>query len=145
MRSDGLQNPLEGSAKLHGLPRGQADGIIIDAVEGVVNDDAGAVIPLGDHAKRAEVKKVEEVLDELIGEEDPLSLLHKGDDLLLEEGQVFSGGLVGASVLAASSLSCVHAGAVVKGTKGHGGGGDPAAGQSGGGAGQNQREGGNPG
>lgn len=62
----------------------------------VVNaDDTGVAIPLGDHAKRVEVKKVKEVLDELIGAEDPLSLLHKRDDLLLEEGQVFCGGLVG--------------------------------------------------
>ena len=106
----------------------------------------GVAILLGqDHAKRAEVKNVEEVFDDkLIREEDPLSLLHKGDDCHLEEGQMFSGGLVGALVLAVSSLYCVH-GAVVKGTEGHGGRGDPAAGQSGWGASQNQREGGNPG
>ena len=99
-----------------------------------------------DHAKRAEVKNVEEVFnEELIGEEDPLSLLHKGDNRCLEEGQMFIGGLlVKASVLAVSSLYCVH-GAVVKGTEGHGGRGDPAAGQSSWGASQNQREGGNPG
>jgi hypothetical protein len=50
---------------------------------------------LGDHAQRAEAK-VGEVLDKLVGEEDPLSLLHNGDDLFLEKGQVFSGRLVGA-------------------------------------------------
>ena len=108
--------------------------------------DMRVAILLGwDHAKRAEVKSVEEVFDEeLTGEEDPLSLLHKGDNRRLEEGQMFSGGLVGALVLAVSSLYCVH-GAVVKGAEGHGGRGDPAAGQSGGGVSQNQREGGNPG
>ena len=52
--------------------------------------------------------------------------------------------LVKASVLAVSSVYCVH-GAVVKGTEGHGGRGDPAAGQSSWGASQNQREGGNHG
>ena len=44
----------------------------------LVNDDVGVAILLGDHAKRAEVKNVEEVFDDkLIGEEDPLSILHK--------------------------------------------------------------------
>jgi hypothetical protein len=44
----------------------------------LVNDDVGVAILLGDHAKRAEVKNNEEVFDDkLIGEEDPLSILHK--------------------------------------------------------------------
>jgi hypothetical protein len=65
----------------------------------LVNDDVGVAILLGDHAKRAEVKNVEEVFDDkLIGEEDPLSILHKGDDCLVEEGQMFSGGLVAGSL-----------------------------------------------
>jgi hypothetical protein len=72
-------------------------------VEGVVDDDAWAAITLGDHAKRAEAK-VGEVLDELIGEEDPLSLLHEGDDLLLKEVQVFGGRLVGAPGLGGIKL-----------------------------------------
>jgi hypothetical protein len=75
------------------------DGIIIDVMEGVVIDDAGVAIPLGDHTKRAEVKKVKEVLDELIGEEDLLSRLHK--EMISswsKEGQVFSGRRVVASV-----------------------------------------------
>ena len=120
--------------------------LLCSCIPPVVNDDVGVAILLGDHAKRAEVKNVEEVFDDkLIGEEDPLSLLHKGDNFFLEEGQMFIGGLlVKASVLAVSSLYCVH-GAVVKGTEGHGGRGDPAAGQSSWGASQNQREGGNPG
>ena len=58
---------------------------------------------MGDHAKRAEVK-VGEVLDELVGEEDPLSSLHEGDDLLLEEVQVFGGRLVGAPGLGGIKL-----------------------------------------
>ena len=112
----------------------------------LVNDDVGVAILLGDHAKRAEVKNVEEVFDDkLIGEEDPLSILHKGDDCLLEEGQMFSGGLVGASDLAVSSKLVMCPWGCGEGTKGHGGKGDPAAGQSGWGASQNWREGGNPG
>ena len=47
----------------------------------LVNDDVGVAILLGDHAKRAEVKNVEEVFDDkLIGgkkEEDPLSICIK--------------------------------------------------------------------
>jgi hypothetical protein len=122
----------------------------------LVNDDVGVAILLKDHAKRAEVKNVEEVFDDkLIGEEDPLSILHKGDDCLVEEGQMFSGGLVagslgfsgvvGASDLAVSNKLVMCPWGCGEGTKGHGGKGDPAAGQSGWGASQNWREGGNPG
>jgi hypothetical protein len=61
-----------------------------------------------DHAKRAEVKNIEEVFnEELIGEEDSLSLLHKGDNRCLEEGQMFIGGRTSCESLGFSGVKLV--------------------------------------
>jgi hypothetical protein len=87
-------------------------------------------------------------MEELIGEEDSLSLLHKGDNRCLEEGQMFIGGRTSCESLGFSGVKLLVLCPWRCGEgdcEGHSGRGDPAAGQSSWGASQNQREGGNPG
>jgi hypothetical protein len=64
---DGLEDPLEGPAELHGFRWCQADGVGIDAIEGVVDDDARPAVTLGHNSKGAEAE-VGEVSDQGVGE-----------------------------------------------------------------------------
>jgi hypothetical protein len=91
---DGLEYPLEGVAKLHGFLWGETEGVVIDPTVGVVDNDLGSAVMLGDHAQWAEAE-IGEMLDQVVGEENPLPFLHHGDDFVLEECYVLRGGLVG--------------------------------------------------
>ena len=51
---DGLDDSLEGSAKLHGLLGSQAQGVGVDSKEGVVTDGTRSAVSLGDHAQWAQ-------------------------------------------------------------------------------------------
>jgi hypothetical protein len=91
---DGLEDPLERVAKLHGLWWGETEGVVVDPTVGVIDNDPGSAVTLRDHAQWAEAE-VGEMLDQVVGEENPLSFLHHGDDFLLEECDVLRGRLVG--------------------------------------------------
>jgi hypothetical protein len=51
---DALEDPFKGPPKLHGFGRGEADGVVVDAIEGVINNHPWAAVALGDNSQRAQ-------------------------------------------------------------------------------------------
>ena len=45
-----VEQARKGVAKLHGFEGGKRHRVLVDAPEGVVDNDAGASVPLGDNA-----------------------------------------------------------------------------------------------
>jgi hypothetical protein len=46
---DRVENAFQRSPELHGLGWHHPQGILVDAIESVVNDEAGTTLPLGNH------------------------------------------------------------------------------------------------
>ena len=87
---DMSQQALEGPSKLHGLRWSKAEGLRIDAKEGVVRDSAGPAVTLGDDTQRRQAE-IRVVNQEVGWKESPVSLLNHANILLAEKVDVFGG------------------------------------------------------
>jgi hypothetical protein len=74
----------QGVAKLHGVAGRNGDRIIIEAEEGIIDDGARAAIMLGNAAHGADTK-IGKVLDGVVREDEPLSLVDHGGELRPEK------------------------------------------------------------
>ena len=87
---DGGEDAVEGAPKLHGVEWGKWDGILVDVVEGVVNDGAGSPVVLGYDAQGAEPEVLQ--LRHHSGRQNcPLRFVDHRRHLLPEEGDVVEG------------------------------------------------------
>jgi hypothetical protein len=67
------EQALQGASKLHGLGRGQAYCLPVDAREGIVHNEAGAAFTLWDNPERQDAE-VGEMVDSLVREHGPITL-----------------------------------------------------------------------
>jgi len=74
----------QGVAKLHGVAGRNGDRIIIEAEEGIIDDGARAAIMLGNAAHGADTE-IGKVLDGVVREDEPLSLVDHGGELRPEK------------------------------------------------------------
>ena len=82
---------------MHSKGGGKTGGVVVDAVEGQINDDAWPAVALGDDSNWGE-SKVWEVADKAIGEDGPKTLTDKIGHFGAEEVVVFVGrGMAAAS------------------------------------------------
>jgi hypothetical protein len=93
---DGIKYSFQRAPKLHSFRRYHLDSVGVDSVEGVVDNEAGAPLPLWDHSQRGQPEVVE-ILDQTIREDHPKTLLYKIQELGSDESQVVAAGLVGTS------------------------------------------------
>ena len=87
---DGLDDSLEGSAKLHGLLGSQAQGVGVDSKEGVVTDGTRSAVSLGDHAQWAQPEGRFRG-QEVSWEDGPMAFVDHICELLSQKGTVVSG------------------------------------------------------
>ena len=86
----GLDDPLEGPPKLHGLLWSQAQGVGIDSKEGIVTDGARSAVTLGDHTQWAQPEG--RFRGQEVGREDcPVAFVDHIGELLSQKGTVVSG------------------------------------------------------
>jgi hypothetical protein len=89
-----IEKTLEGTAELHGLGRGELDGVVVDPIEGQVNNQPWTAIALRDAAQRGEAQPGQ-VLDQFKGEDGPEALGSKVGHLLANEINVRGNRLMG--------------------------------------------------
>jgi len=82
-----VEDALQGTTKLHGFRGSEGNCVGIDIVEGVIHNDTWAAVALRDHSQGRQFE-VREVLDQSIGEHNPVALTDKVQHFLTEEIQV---------------------------------------------------------
>jgi hypothetical protein len=97
--ADGGKETVKRASKLHGLGRGAADGVVVDAVKGEVDNEPGAAFALGDDAKGRQAK-VGEILHQAEGEDSPKTFGDKIRHFVADEVGMSSGGSMGAAAKA---------------------------------------------